>query len=360
MKKSLLALSVIGAFAGVAHAQSSVTIYGLIDTGVSYNSNVAKAAPATGTGNKFALNSGVINGSRIGFKGVEDLGGGLNAVFQLETGFSTDTGAADGSGELFRRKSVVGLSGGFGTVLAGRQTDFLDDVGALTSVADFGGIVANAGSDAARLQGSRTNNSIRYNTANLNGFTGSLIYGFGEKAGKTSDGQAYGIGGKYENSGLALAAAYYQSKGQGADTAAPAAPADKTALKTFTLAASYQINEAARVYANWSRTKNPSALTTQVEKQDAYDLGGSYLLSNNIKLIGSVQHARLNKIDAQKGKLTQVNLGADYLLSKRTDIYTVVSYLKAKDTVNPGIGKGNAGDFNGNQAAVNVGIRHRF
>lgn len=365
MKKSLLALSVIGAFAGVAHAQSSVTIYGLVDTGVSYNSNVAKAGDTTNTGNKFALNSGVINGSRIGFKGVEDLGGGLNAIFQLETGFSNDTGANDSkTGELFRRKSVVGLSGGFGTVLAGRQTDFLDDVGALTSVADFGGIVGNVGSSDARLQGTRSNNSIRYNTANLNGFTGSLIYGFGEKAGATSQGQAYGIGGKYENGGLGLAAAYYQSKGNGADTASTsqAVAADKTAVKTFTLAASYQINEAARVYANWSRTKFPSALTTQVEKQDAYDLGGSYLLSNNIKLIGSVQHARLNQIDAPKGKLTQVNLGADYLLSKRTDIYTVVSYLKAKDTLNPGIGKDNAGASNrdGNQTAVNVGIRHRF
>lgn len=372
MKKSLLALSVLGAFAGVAHAQSSVTIYGLIDTGVSYNSNVAKADG--GNGSKFALNSGVINGSRIGFKGVEDLGGGLNAIFQLETGFSTDTGKADSTGELFRRKSVVGLSGGFGTVLLGRQTDILDDIGALTSVADFGGIVSNVGSGNARLQGTRTNNSVRYNTANYGGFTGSLIYGFGEQAGSASKGQAYGIGGKYENGGLGLAAAYYQSKGAGADTAAPSQLVgnDQTAVKTFTLAASYQVSDAARVYANWSRTKFPAAgglAITPVapgvagyaaDKQDAYDLGGSYLLSNNIKLIGSVQHTRLNQINAAKGKLTQVNLGADYLLSKRTDIYTIVSYLKAKDTLNPGIGSVNVGTPDGNQTAVNVGIRHRF
>lgn len=371
MKKSLLALSVLGAFAGVAHAQSSVTIYGLIDTGVSYNSNVAKTPAANGNGSKFALNSGVINGSRIGFKGVEDLGGGLNAIFQLETGFSNDTGAADNSGELFRRKSVVGLSGGFGTVLLGRQTDFLDDIGALTSVADFGGIVNNVGSGAARLQGTRTNNSVRYNTANLGGFTGSLIYGFGEKAGSTSNGNAYGIGGKYENAGLALAAGYYQSKASGADTAfapnvnTPAsttfANADETAVKTFTLAASYQLSEAARVYANWSRIKNPaSSIRANELKTDAFDLGGNYLLSNNIKLIGSVQHAKLKQDGNPTGKLTQVNLGADYLLSKRTDIYTIVSYLKAKDTKNPGIGSGNASVADGNQTAVNVGIRHRF
>jgi predicted porin len=364
MKKSLLALSVLGAFAGVAHAQSSVTIYGLIDTGVSYNSKVAKVGG--GDGSKFGLNSGVINGSRIGFKGVEDLGGGLSAIFQLETGFSNDTGATDSTGELFRRKSVVGLSGGFGTVLAGRQTDFLDDIGALTSVADFGGIVANTGSGAARLQGTRSNNSVRYNTNNLGGFTGSLIYGFGENAGSAANGQAYGIGGKYENAGLALAAGYYQSKGSaaktGSDTGSQATGllANQTAVKTFTLAASYQVTEAARVYGNWSRVKAPSAVSGEVEKANVFDLGANYLLSNNIKLIGSVQHTKLDQKDAAKGKLTQVNLGADYLLSKRTDIYTVVSYLKAKDAVNPGIGSGNAGVQDGNQTALNVGIRHRF
>ncbi|MFX5656462.1 porin, partial [Acinetobacter baumannii] len=84
---------------------------------------------ANGTGSKFGVNSAVIQGSRIGFKGVEDLGGGLSAVFNLEPGFKNDTGALDDSkttNTLFRRKSVVGLAGGFGTVLLGRQTDFAD------------------------------------------------------------------------------------------------------------------------------------------------------------------------------------------------------------------------------------------
>ncbi len=130
MKKSLLALAVLGAFAGAAQAQSSVTIYGIVDTGITYTS---KVATGTGTGSKFAVNSGNIQGSRIGFKGVEDLGGGLSAVFQLETGFTNDNGGLQGSdavtsSNLFRRKSVVGLSGGFGTVLLGRQTDFEDTI----------------------------------------------------------------------------------------------------------------------------------------------------------------------------------------------------------------------------------------
>lgn len=77
------------------------------------------------------------------------------------------------SSNLFRRKSVVGLSGGFGTVLLGRQTDFADTISAYTAVADFGGVVANSGSSLNRLQGTRTNNSVSYTTANLSGFTGT-------------------------------------------------------------------------------------------------------------------------------------------------------------------------------------------
>lgn len=86
MKKSLLALAVLGAFAGAAQAQSSVTIYGIVDTGIAYSSKVGytDANGNAATGSKFGINSGVIQGSRIGFKGVEDLGGGLSAVFNLD------------------------------------------------------------------------------------------------------------------------------------------------------------------------------------------------------------------------------------------------------------------------------------
>jgi predicted porin len=117
---------------------------------------------------------------------------------------------------------VVGLAGGFGTVLLGRQTDFADTISAYTSVNDFGGVTSNSGSGLNRLQGVRTNNSISYTTNNLSGFTGNLIYGFGEQAGKTSAGQAFGIGGKYDNGPLGLGINYYQSK-QGQPPSAPPA-----------------------------------------------------------------------------------------------------------------------------------------
>src|SRR5450830_2157723 len=221
MKKSLLALAVLGAFAGAAQAQSSVTIYGIVDTGITYTSKAQTTNTPTqtgiNTGSKFAVNSGVIQGSRIGFKGVEDLGGGLNAVFQLETGFNNDNGALNGqdsatSNNLFRRKSVVGLAGGFGSVLLGRQTDYADTISAYTAVNDFGGVTQNSGSALNRLQGTRTQNSVSYTTANLSGFTGNLIYGFGEQAGSVSSGQAFGLAGKYDNGPLGLGINYYQAK----------------------------------------------------------------------------------------------------------------------------------------------------
>ncbi|WP_039783643.1 porin [Herbaspirillum huttiense] len=374
MKKSLLALAVLGAFAGAAQAQSSVTIYGIVDTGLVYTSKAVNATTGS-TGSKFGLNSGIIQGSRIGFKGVEDLGGGLSAVFNLETGFKNDTGALDDSktsNTLFRRKSVVGLAGGFGSVLLGRQTDWADTISAYTAVADFGGVIANSGSALNRLQGTRVNNSINYTTANLSGFTGNLMYGFGETAGKTSAGQSFGLGAKYDNGPLGLGINYYQSK-QGStpsDTSlistANGAQAGNTAFKGLNVVASYQFGPA-RVYGNWSRVKQDLNTSTTLArslgnttKADVYELGTAYSLSPSLKLLASVQHTRADFANGgNKGKLTQFNLGTDYWLSKRTDLYAFVSNIRATDMINTGV-YGDTTGSDASQTAVAVGVRHKF
>ncbi|HZG21785.1 MAG TPA: porin [Herbaspirillum sp.] len=384
MKKSLLALAVLGAFAGAAQAQSSVTIYGIVDTGIVYTSKAVNTAGTGSTGSKFGLNSGVIQGSRIGFKGVEDLGGGLSALFQLETGFNNDNGALNGQDpgatNLFRRKSVVGLAGGFGSVLVGRQTDFADTISAYTSVNDFGGITGAVGHNLDRLEGTRTNNSISYTTANLSGFTGNLIYGFGETAGKTSAGQSFGIGGKYDNGPLGLGINYYQSK-QGAtpsDTSllstASVAQAGNSALKSLNVVASYQFGPA-RVYGNYSRVKqdlntgSPTAVAAKTlgaaNKADIYELGTAYSLTPSLKLLGAVTHTRADFNSSSKGKLTQISLGTDYWLSKRTDLYAFVANIRATDMANTGVfgdatGTAAIGNASDSQTAVAVGIRHKF
>ncbi|AMO99016.1 gram-negative porin family protein [Collimonas arenae] len=391
MKKSLIALAVLGAIAGAAQAQSSVTIYGIVDTGVVYSNPVLNTTTGN-TGSKFSVNSGIIQGSRLGFKGVEDLGGGLKALFQLEAGFSNDTGALQGdkgSTTLFRRKSVVGLGGNFGSVLLGRQTDILDDVSQWTSVQDFGGVTGAVGHNLDRLEGTRTNNSIRYNTPDVSGFTASAIYGFGETAGQTSSGQSFGLGGQYANGPLGLFAAYYQSKlgttpsDVSLTNSAPAFvgnPGD-TALKTFSLGASYQAGPA-RLYGNWSRVKQPLAadsgyiqgVSTSITpgnfiigglnntKTDIFELGVNYAVTAPLHLLASVQYDKLTFADAgaPKGRLTQFNLGTDYFLSKRTDLYAFVSNLRANDTINPGVYGDSTGATNDSQTSIAVGIRHKF
>ncbi len=386
MKKSLLALAVLGAFAGAAQAQSSVNIYGIVDTGVVYTSKAVNAA-GNGTGSKFGINSGIMQGSRIGFKGSEDLGNGLKAVFNLETGFRNDTGALDDSktsNTLFRRKSVVGLAGGFGTVLLGRQTDFADVISSYTSVGDFYGVTGAVAHNLDRLEGSRTNNAISYTSNSISGLTANAMYGFGEQAGQTSAGQAFSGGLKYDNGNLGLAATYYQSK-QGstpADTTllvgttglGDATNAGNSALKVLTLAASYQFGPA-RVYGNYSRVKqdlntgSPTALTAKTlasaDKVDVYEIGTAYSLTSSLKLLGAVTHSRADFNASGKGKLTQISLGTDYFLSQRTDLYAFVANIRASNMTNTGVfgdATGNAvtGGADGSQTAVAMGIRHKF
>ncbi|MEO7336206.1 MAG: porin, partial [Caldimonas sp.] len=116
MKKSLLALAVLGAFAGVASAQSSVTLYGTLDVNGRY-------VKSDGQSRRLSEATDGINSSQLGFRGVEDLGGGLKAGFTLLTGTSPDTGRSSGetSGKFFNRRATVSLLGGFGEVRLGRD-----------------------------------------------------------------------------------------------------------------------------------------------------------------------------------------------------------------------------------------------
>ena len=394
MKKSLIALAVLGAIAGAAQAQSSVTIYGIVDTGVTYANRVLNTDTGN-TGNKTGISSGIIQPSRLGFKGTEDLGGGLKAVFQLEAGFNSSNGSLQSGGfsngsttGLFNRKSVVGLSGdSWGTVLLGRQADILEDVGQWTSVKDFGSVTGAVGHNFDRTEGTFTQNSIRYNTPNLAGFTASAIYGFGGTAGESAAGQSFGLGGQYANGPLGLFAAYYQSKlgttpsdTSLSDSNAPVffGNPGNTALKTGSIGASYQAGPA-RLYANWSSVRQPLAFssnsaTTGVlqagsfgigsfnnSKANIFEIGTDYAVTAPLHLLASLQYSKLTFVDADsdKGKLTQLNLGTDYWLSKRTDVYAFASYLRAKDAVDPGVYGDSTGSDN-NQTAISVGIRHKF
>ena len=178
MKKSLIALAVLAA-SGAAMAQSSVTLYGIADAFVG-----STETQVGGIGQRqTAVSTSGVNGSRWGLKGSEDLGGGMAAIFTLESGFSLDTGASAQNGTLFSRQAFVGLQSGFGTVSLGRQYSAYDNLQGATNhnydaftFSARGPVSANG----VRDYNNRIDNSIAYTSPSFGGFSGAVVYGFGE------------------------------------------------------------------------------------------------------------------------------------------------------------------------------------
>ena len=229
MKKSLIALAVLAA-SGAAMAQSSVTLYGVADVFV----GSAKTEVGGAGLRQNVVNTSGINGSRWGLRGSEDLGGGMKAIFTLESGFNLDNGSSAQGGQLFGRQAFVGLESGFGTVSLGRQYSAYDALHGATNMngdaftfnAASGTLNVNGASPASNIgvsangmadYTSRVNNSIAYTSPSFSGFSGAVVYSFGENKntvgnvnGDATDNASVHI--KYANGPLLVGYAYQQEK----------------------------------------------------------------------------------------------------------------------------------------------------
>lgn len=402
MKKSAMMLLCMGAV-GVAHAQSNVTIYGVVTAGLGYVDKVTTpTSGARATGSRIGLDSGQYTQSRLGFRGTEDLGGGLKANFVIEGGFTIDNGASGQGGLTFGRRTTVGLSGSAGSIEVGRRKDYTDFIANQYSTASrmlpYTGKVH--GNNLDRSTGERANNMIYYLTPKFGGFQGNLTYAFGEQAGDNKAGQSVGFGGNYTGGPFGIGFAYWQSRkaatigtantssDQGASSNAgcnsAAGATGSICTKVFMLGSSYQLG-ALKLRGEWSNVKQPllnassgaapnfastfaatagtAAFTAggiNNDKANIYDVGADYTLGNWL-LKGSVIHSRFNFIGANNnGKLTALVLGADYNLSKRTLVYGMLANLRAKDMYNPGLTSNGAPGVDNNQNALALGILHRF
>src|ERR1700761_8366418 len=207
MKKTLMVAALTGVCATAAHAQSSATLYGLIDAGITYTNNQQGRS-------KWKATSGSDNGSRWGLRGAEDLGGGLKAIFTLENGFNIMNGTNGQGGREFGRQAFVGLSSDqFGAVTLGRQydsvVDFLGPL-ALTGT-QYGGTQFAHPFDNDNLDNSfRVNNSVKYTSANYAGFKLGAQYGFSNAAGGFNNNREYSVGASYNYGPLNVAAGYLQ------------------------------------------------------------------------------------------------------------------------------------------------------
>ena len=346
MKKSLIALAAVAA-SGAAMAQSSVTVYGVVDTSVAY---VKGAENVSGL-----LNSGNAT-SRLGFKGVEDLGNGLKAEFVLEGQVNPDDG---GSALDFKRQSTVGLtSNEFGTVRLGRA--LTASYNAVSRYDMFGTVgLGSTLSWSGKQLGYqvRSSNMVSYISPKFAGFGVGVDYGFGEQTENRTN-RFVGIGATYDNGPLSLGLGYDKQNNALGDTAF----ADED-QKTWQVGGSYDFG-VAKVAAFYKNTKYTEVANNDSWKVKSYNLG----VSAPVGAAGVVKAAYNNYKD-DGNKAQQFSLGYVHSLSKRTAIYGTYAYLKNKDgatlTLNGAeaatTGFGAAGLKDGKkQQGIQVGVRHAF
>jgi predicted porin len=364
VKKSLLALAVLASFASAASAQSSVTVYGLLDAGVT-----AERGSTDGSITKLA--TGVQQGNRLGFKGTEDLGSGLKANFQLESGFNLDTGTGR-QDALFGRQAFVGLSGNFGAVNLGRQYDPI--FVSMDTIDPFSTGLTGATTNLMNPGNVRTNNSITYTTPNVQGFSATVLYGVGEKAGDSSLGRTIGGSLDYVNGPVVLTLAYDKVNVTPispipAPTPATPNPADSIANKKLILLGGTYNFGPVKLHAAYESDKsdartdvNPLASSTAKDFRD-YMIGVSAPIG-----AGTLMASYIDKNDRTSQQLggKQMAIGYSHPVSKRTSFYTSYAYIdndtNGKSTVGDA-SSGGSGDkqrVGGSSAALTVGMRHKF
>jgi len=331
MKKSLLALAVLGAFAGVASAQSSVTLSGTVDLSGKYVKN-------DGSGARYSLANSGINSSQLVFSGKEDLGAGLKAGFELNAGLNTDDGTTNS--KFFNRRAVVKLSGGFGEVRLGR--DYTPTFWNYTIFDAFG---TNGLGDSSHVLNStqptfvRADNSVGYFLpAGIGGIYGQAMVAAGEGV-NTS---------KYYGGRIGFAAGPFDIAGAYAETNST------SKVKSANIGASYDMGFL-KLMGYYAEVKEPSA------KQTSYSISGVVPIGQGEIHVGYESGKYTNPTSY---KADQVALGYVYNLSKRTAVYTTVAMLKNKDATSLSIAGGSsisaAPTLGGKSQGAEFGLRHFF
>lgn len=339
MKKTLIALAVLAA-SGAAMAQSSVTLYGVADAWV--------GSVKTGDQRQTVINSAGVNGSRFGLKGTEDLGNGLKAIFQLESGFNLDNGSLAQGGVMFGRQAYVGLDGGFGTLTLGRQYSSYDDFrGGVNHTGDAatfnatGDVFSNGIADYT----SRFNNSVKFKTANYSGFSANVFYALGENknAGDNAFGDATdgaGLNVQYANGPLVVGYAYQQEKGKKNTVLA-----NQDKNKYNLVGASYDFG-AVKLVGSYNQAKNDSTKDKEYQVGVMVPFGAAAISAG-------YAHSK-----SDTGNFSGTGKGfavlATYDMSKRTRLYA-----GATDTKVQSLGKVGY-DAEVKKTTYGLGVRHSF
>jgi predicted porin len=345
MNKKFVALAVSAIAAGAASAQTAnVTLYGIIDSYLA-SERGSSATVATNKVSTTALVSGGISGSRWGLRGSEDLGGGLNAFFNLENGFNVDTGSLGQGGLVFGRRAFVGVNGGFGSIQVGRdyspnffvQCNSDDSFGGClngwSAVANMGGFFANT---------LRQNNQVKYSTPNMGGLTSTIAWSMGEVAGTSSGSRTLGGNVEYKNGPIYVGVGFSDQKN------AAATASDKQ----FILGGTYNFG-VAYVGATYMENKTAAGVKTK-------PLVASVTVPFGAARVG-LQLAQAKRDGGDKQ--SSFGLLGEYDLSKRTELYGVYTQCKNDGLVcaaDGNVATSTASAKGMTASLLGLGIKHKF
>ncbi|WP_162844502.1 porin [Paraburkholderia ribeironis] len=370
-----------------AKAQSSVALYGVLDEGIMYQSNVAG-------GKRLSLDSltGVM-GSRLGVTGVEDLGRTLHAIFTLESGVNINNGLAAQGGLLFGRQAFVGLkSDNWGGLTFGRQYDMIFYFPeSLTAAALVGGAPAGHPSDLDNAYNTvRVNNSVRYMSPDIRGVTFGGEYSLGGVPGNFTTTSGYSVGAGYANGPLKVGVAFEYFKNP---TAAPSAGfftaygngssplqgalnkgyASAETYQSAVVGANYTIGPVilAASFSNVQYANLGASLRDGTAVFNNYDVGGLYRFNPAWTVAASYDYLHSNGVSNAAGRkignqhFNQITIATDYFLSKGTDVYFGIGWQQASGISSlgtPAVANiTNMNDSSSNrQILARAAIRHKF
>lgn len=354
-KKMMWSAALLGAVASApSFAQSSVTLYGDLDAGLVYTNRTPGANPGQNAGRQFSFMDTGLTPTAIGLMGTEDLGGGLKAKFQLESGISVANGALSHSnGNTWGRQAWVALDGEFGEAKAGVQfSPFLlaIDNADPRNFSHFGsGLITYV--DNVLATGLFNSNAISYTSPTFAGLTGSAMIALGGQAGNFQAGRQYSGSLTYQNGGLMLDAAFYDGNSGGTAIT----PLSSTvAFVGRTLGAAYQLG-AVTAKASFTSYKVAGSFSNNV-----YNGGVDYQASPALDLNAGVWFTS-DRNDTKNHSILGA-LGGVYSLSKATQLYAQAAVVNNHGAMNTGFGLSDNTlyELSGTTVGVDIGVRHTF
>lgn len=346
----------VGLCAGFpAMAQTSVTLYGIVDASVRYQTGLTSTyarSPASMTG----VVSGVGPTSRWGLRGSEDLGGGLRALFNVESGFNVDTGTSSNATTFFDRAAIVGLAGSWGIVTAGRQNTLVaDSAGVVDAIGlRFANLNPNIqvtsltghqlgiefGTTASMGSSNRVNNSVKYSKP-FGPVMARAMYSFGETAGDTSRQRTTGLGLDYISTGFSATSAYTEFR-----------DANNRELRAGNLGASWLALPSLRVMGNVGYNRGETS-AVNVTRNRLVSAGVNYAVTPMVDVLaGYYKVDRTRTAQADDG-FNRLLAFMEYKFSRRSRVFLELDTTHWKGSY---LGAGNKSTSNG----VSLGITHSF